>query len=549
MPGMDIPARDIKQLYFDDEVRLKLLEGARKMAKAVGSTYGPGGMNVLIKSPFGFPVLTRDGVTVAKRIAGTNMGFADQAETAAAEIVYQASDQTNKNAGDGTTATVVLAHNLLSGAFSRLSAVEEKDRGQEAWKIKRELESSSRLVVDYLKSQSKPAKGHLLEVATVSAGDAGIGQLVSDTLEDIGANGGITIREQAYPTLDVERVNGYYFPKGCFYLNQQVEYEQPHVLVSQKRLNSNTDILPILNFVNQSNNKKLVIVGDVSGDALATTIQNVVKGVLEAIVVPPPMYGEEARLFYEDIATYVGSTVLTDADTPNSINEHYFGGAKRVAASSERAIIFGGSGGEAIATRASELENQIAKEPNAHRKSQLEDRYTKLVGKIAIVNVGGSTPSEMEELRYRVEDAIEAVKSAMTDGIVPGGATMLVRAISVQDGSKGNPSPSGIVYGDYTHVSPMFAAALNATFKRLFENAGESADYRLTQVQKAKPGFGFNLREMTDEPIDLAGSGIWDATKAVTQTVENATSAAVAILRVGTFVGDNADERSGLSHE
>jgi chaperonin GroEL len=543
MPGMDIPPRDIKNLVFADEVRQGTLEGARKMSEAVGSTYGPGGWNVGIKSPFGFPVVTRDGVTVAKRIAGTNMGFESQLETMAAEIIYQASDQTNKNAGDGTTATVVLAYNLLSAAMQRLAATEGRYRGQEAWRIKRELEASSRAVVAYLKSQSKAAKGHLLEVATVSSGDAGIGQLVSDTLEDIGPAGGITIREQAYPTLDVERVNGYYFPKGCFYLNQQVEYDKPYILVSQKRLNSNTDILPILNFVHESNNKKLVIIGDVSGDALATTIQNVVKGVLEAIIVPPPMYGDEARLFYEDIATYVGSTVLTDADTPDSINEHYFGGATRVQATSERAIIFGGSGGEAIATRASELKRQIDKEPNAHRKSQLEDRYTKLVGKIAIVNVGGSTPSEMEELRYRVEDAIEAVKSAMTDGIVPGGATMLVRAAAQEEvkGTKG-------IYTESTNlISPMFKTALEATFKRLFDNAGEPADYRLKQIQNSKPGYGFNLREMNEEPIDLAKAGIWDATKAVTQTVENATSAAVAILRIGTFVGDNADERSGLT--
>lgn len=535
--AMDIPARDIKGLRFGDEVRQGTLEGARKMAEAVGSTYGPGGWNVLIKAPFGFPVVTRDGVTVAKRIAGTNMGFADQLETAAAEIIYQASDQTNKNAGDGTTATVVLAYNLLSAAQQRLAAVEGRYRGQEAWRIKRELEASSRAVVAYLKGQSKESKGHLLEVATVSAGDKGIGQLVSDTLEDIGSSGGITIREQAYPTLEVERVGGYYFGKGCFYLNHQVEYDQPHILVSQKRLNSNTDILPILNFVNQSNNKKLIIIGDVSGDALATVIQNTVNGVVESIVVPPPMYGEEARLFYEDIATYAGSTVLTDADTPNSINEHYFGGAAKVQANSERAIIFGGHGGEAIATRAAELKSQIDKEPNAHRKSQLEGRYTKLVGKIAIVNVGGSTPSEMEELRYRVEDAIEAVKSAMTDGVLPGGATMLVRAASTdKDSSDGM-------------ISPLFAAALESTFKRLFDNAGEPADYRLKQVQQSKLGYGFNLREMTEEPLDLAGAGIWDATKAVTQTVENATSAAVAILRIGTFVGDNADERSGIKHD
>jgi chaperonin GroEL len=523
----ELPKRDVKELFFDDEVRAKLLEGSRKMSKAVGSTYGPGGMNVLIKAPFGAPVLTRDGVTVAKRIAGVNLGFRDQGETAAAEIIYQASDQTNKNAGDGTTATVVLAHELVSAAFRQLTAVDEAHIGQEAWRLKRTLEEDARTVVEFVKSVSKDAKGHLLEVATVSSGDAGIGQLVADTLEDIGPNGGITIREQAFPTLDVERVNGYYFAKGCFYLNQKVEYEKPHILVSQKRIASNTDILPILKFVADSNNKKLVLIGDVSGDALATTIQNTVNGVVECVIIPPPMYGEEARLVLEDISTYVGSMMLTDADNPNQINEHYFGSAERVQMSSERAIIFGSADGDAIATRASELQKQIDEEPNAHKKDALEGRYTKLVGKIAIVNVGGSTPTEMEELRFRVEDAIEAVKSAMTDGIVPGGATMLVKASAQQ---------SDLTKFDNS-ISPLFASALHATFKRLMDNAGEPSDYRLKQVQLAKHGYGFNLRDMTEEPVDLAKQGIWDATKAVVQTVENATSAAVAILRVGTFVG------------
>lgn len=530
-----LPRREKKRVITGPAARAKLFAGAKELYDGVSNVYGPGSGNAVLDLPFGDPTLTHDGVTVAKRISDVNIGLPDRGENMGAAILRQASSQTNKTAGDGTTATVVLGFNLLEAAHQQIAAVSPEKQASLGMKLMKQIKQDALTITNYLQSVSVPialdqdtevVNQHLLDVATVSSGDEGIGALVADTLQDIGLEGGVTIREQAYPTLDVERVNGYYFEKGCFYLNAPVEYNNPHILVSQRRIASNSDILPILNAVAVTDNKKLVIIGEVSGDAVATIVQNAMKGVVETVVIPPPMYGEEAKLFMEDVAIYVGSDILTDADNIQKITAESFGSADRVQTGPDRAIIFGGAGGgDDITTRAAEIKTMIDKEPNAHRKSQLEGRYQKLVGKIAIVNVGGSTPTEMEEIRFRVEDAIEAVKSAMQDGVLPGGATMLVKAANNYDEGHA-----------VITISPLFVQALEATFMKLMDNAGESASYRLKQVQDAKFGYGFNLRDMTDEPIDLTTAGIWDATRAVVQTIENAASAAGAILTTNTLV-------------
>jgi chaperonin GroEL len=514
MSNSGIPLREIKDLQYGIEARQTVLNGVTKGYEAVSSTYGPSGQNVLQGMPFGDPVLTRDGVTVAKRVVLEN-----RAENDAWSVVRQASEKTNKTAGDGTTATVVLSYNLYKAAHQRVVA------GENPMKLKAQMYEDSRKVIDFIKSKSVKADKHLLEVATVSAGDANIGALVSDVMQEIGLNGGITIREQNYPTIDVEKINGYYFNKGFFALNQQVEWAKPLILVTQKPLAAASDMLPIIQLVNQQDEKKLVIIGEVRGEAMQILLANTMAQAdpqgrpvpFEGIVVAPPMYGEEAKLFMEDIAIYTGAKVLTDAETAPT--ESHFGSAERVQVSQERAIVFKGAGSaEAISSRAAEIKANIDKETNSHLKDNLEQRYSKLVGKVAIVNVGAATDTEMEELRFRVEDAIEATKSAMADGVLPGGG-------------------SGIVFASLLeHIDDLFSDALSNTAGKLYENAGENAMYRIQKMSVAGFGKGFNLRDMTEEPIDLAKAGIWDATRAVVQTIENATSAAGALLTVGALV-------------
>jgi len=508
---MNLPKREIKNITSGDEARTKLLHGVETIYAAVSSTYGPAGNNVILGMPYGDSTLTRDGVTVAKRVI-----LKDRAEDNAVQIIRQASEKTNKTAGDGTTATVVLARNLVKDGYRLIAA------GENGMLLKKQIAADSIKVIDFLKDKSEDAEGHLLDVATVSAGDPAIGALVKDTLEDIGQNGGITIREQDYPTVDVEKIGGYYFDKGFFALNQKIDLPNPLIFVAGKNIASNDEMIPLLSHVINSDNKNLVIIGDVrmNSDAMNTLLRNVLEGKLNAAVVPPPAFNNEGLLFMQDIATYVGAKLFTEGDDPKAIKGglEYFGTAERVVVTQDDAIIFKGAGStEDIEVRIAEIEAQIKAEKSAHRKDQLEQRLAKLTGKIAIINVGGSTPTEMEELRYRVEDSIEATKSAMADGVLPGGATMLVKAAALD-------------------ISPMFKNALLDTFRKLMSNAAENAEKRLGQVQDAEYGFGFNLRAMTDQPIDLRESGVWDATRAVTQTVENATSAAGSLLTVGVIV-------------
>ncbi len=522
---MQMPKREIKKIISGEEARKLLLSGARQISNAVGSTYGPAGNDVALGMPYGDAVFTRDGVTVAKRVT-----VEDQAEDIAAQTLRQASEKTNKTAGDGTTATIVLGVNLYEAGLRSVAIA--KSPTQEGMRLRNQLVEDSRKVIDYLKEKSVKGDDKLLEVATVSAGDPGIGKLISDTLKDVGTEGGITIREQDYPTLDVERIQGYYFDKGFFALQGEVKYTTPLIFVTQKQIESNEDIVPILDYVITGTNKNLIIIGDVrmNSDALNTLILNVMHKKLNAVVVPPPAYQDEAKLFMEDIAMYVGAKLyipgasLYDSSAPGAgstptMDASYFGKAETAQVSAERAIILkGGGDADEISTRAASIQQDIEKETSSHRKDQLEQRYAKLTGKIAIVNVGGSTPAEMEELRYRVEDAIEATKSAMADGVLPGGATALVHAADIEG------------------ISPIFREALQETFRKLMNNAAESADHRLEQVREAGWGFGFNLRKITPKAIDLRKAGIWDATRAVTQTVENAVSAAGTLLRTSTLV-------------
>lgn len=508
---MALPKREIKNILHADDARIKLASGAKKMADVVGSTYGPAGNNVILGMPFGDLTLTRDGVTVAKRII-----LEDRAEDDAAQILRQASERTNKTAGDGTTATIVLAYNLFNRG-NRLVAA-----GENGMVLKKQIIQDSQKVIEFLKSTSEDGAKHLLEVATVSAGDPAIGALISDTLADVGTSGGISIREQNYPTIDVEKVTGYLFDKGFFALNQQVEYASPLVFVTGKQFSSNTEMVPLLDRVLHGDNKNLVIIGDVrmNSEAMNTFLLNVMQGKLNGVVIPPPAYNEEATAFMEDIALYCGAKLFIEGDDIKQAmaDNAYFGSAERAQINEKRAILFGGAGiKEDIDGRVAQIQTLVNEADDSHRKDQLEQRLAKLTGKIAIVNVGGSTMTEMEELRYRVEDAIEATKSAMEDGVLPGGATMLVRSTELD-------------------ISPLFKNALEDTFRRLFDNAAESADFRLEQVRNSKPGYGFNLRDISKEPIDLKKAGIWDATRAVVQTVENAASAAGSLLTVGSIV-------------
>lgn len=531
------PKDRIKEVTFDDEAHLKLGQGVEIMRKAVGRTYGPGGRPVLVGKKYVHPVLTRDGVTVARDIAGYGNKLPDPVAREAAKLMYQASEKTNKTAGDGTTVTVIELAALYEGGRKRIAA------GEDAMVIKRALDRDRDLVLDFIQSQSvKCDKDKLDQVATISCGDVALGHLISDLVYDVGADGTITISYQNAPNVQVEKVTGYLFDQGCKFLATEVELEKPWVFVTQKRMSTKTDIVPILE-ASAHAGKQFVIIGDVAGAAMDTLIWAVNNQKADGVVIPPPAFGADGQDYFEDIAIYVGAKVFLEGDDfsvlmpdPNTgqFNSDYYGAIRRVRLNRDKAILFGDNKtGNEITDRITKIKKQLTGEVSPSLKEQLEQRYAKLAGKVSIIKVGAATDVEREELFFRVEDAVEACKSALSSGIVAGGATTLLFASSLRKEQGKN---------QVSVLESFVKEALQQPFRLLMANAGEDGGYRLNQVLNNGYGKGFNLRDMTDGPIDLFDAGVVDATKVITQAVKNAFSVAGSLLTIGAIITEVEDE-------
>jgi chaperonin GroEL len=524
------PRDRIKEVTFNEAAHLELVKGVDIMHKAVGSTYGPGGRNVLIQKKYVHPVLTRDGVTVARDIAGYGNKLPNALAGEAAKLVYQASEKTNKTAGDGTTATVVLLAELYKAGYKRITA------GEDPMVIKRMLDANRDVILEFVKSQSiECTEDKLKQVAYIASGDTALADMISDLVWDVGSDGSITISYHNAPYVEVEKVTGYLFDQGFRVLAQEVQFESPMVFVSQQRIATKSDIIPILNVIANSQ-KQCIIVADVSGTALDTLLNGIAQQKVDAVVVPPPAFGADGHDFFVDIATYTGSKLWLEAEAFKDVNLEDFGAIRSARVSRERAILFGdNSTGDAIAERIKLIQEQLNKsDVTPSLKEQLEQRYAKLAGKVSIIKVGASTEVEREELFFRVEDAVEACKSALSSGIVAGGATALLFASSLRkaEGKKEVPV-----------LEPFVKDALQQPFRLLMSNAAEDGGYRLNQVLAAGYGKGFNLRDMSEEPVDLIEAGIVDATKVVLQAVKNAFSVAGALLTTGTVVTEIPDEK------
>lgn len=516
------PKDRIKEVTFSDHAHTDIHAGVEIMRKAVGSTYGPGGRNVLVQKKYVHPVLTRDGVTVARDIAGHGNKLPNVIAGEAAKLVYQASEKTNKTAGDGTTATVVLLAELYKAGYKRIVA------GEDPMVIKRVLDRDRDTILRFVESKSVDAtKDKLDQVAYISSGDQALGSMISDLVWDVGADGAITISYQNAPNVQVEKVTGYLFDQGFRHLQQEVEFEAPLVFVTQKRLATKAEMIPILEVIAQ-NNKQGIIVGDVAGAALDTLMWAISNQKADALVIPPPAFGADGHEYFEDIATYTGARLWLEGDNFKDVSVEDFGTIKGARISQAKAILFGdNSTGDAIAERIKLIKDQMDKlDMTPSLKETLEQRYAKLAGKVSIIKVGAATEVEREELFFRVEDAVEACKSALSSGIVAGGATTLLFASTLRKDIKKQESV----------LESFVKDALQQPFRLLMSNAAEDGGYRLNQVLEAGYGKGFNLRDMSNQPVDLLEAGIVDATKVVTQTVKNAFSVAGALLTIGTVV-------------
>jgi chaperonin GroEL len=515
----------IKEVTFDHKAHLKLAEGVEIMRKAVGSTYGAAGRNVLIQKKYVHPVLTRDGVTVARDIAGYGNKIKDPIAGEAAKLVYQASEKTNKTAGDGTTATVVLLAALYHAGYQRIVA------GEDPMKVKKLIDANRDTILQFIKSQSiECSKDKLEQVAYISSGDEQLGKMVADLVWDVGADGSITISYHNAPHVEVEKVTGYLFDQGFKNLAAEVELEAPKVFVTQKRMAAKTDIIPLLDaMIVNGVPQQFVIVGDVAGAAMDTLVWAIQNQKADGLVIPPPAFGADGHDYFEDIAIYTNAQLFLEGDDFKSITQDHFGSVKRARVSREKAILFGDNQtGDEISERISQLQEQLkGTNVSPSLKEQLEQRYAKLAGKISIIKVGASTDVEREELFFRVEDAVEACKSALSSGIVAGGATSLLFASTLREveGKKEVPLLERFV-----------KEALQQPFRLLMNNAGEDGGFRLNQVLNAGYGQGFDLRNMGESPQDIIEQGIVDATKVMLQVVKNSFSVAGALLTTGTVI-------------
>lgn len=512
---MSQPTKDHKVLI--QNVSQDLLAGAETIYNAVATTYGPRGLNVLIEKTYGRPILTRDGVTVAKEVYSKERG-----PNMAMQLLLEASQTTNRLAGDGTTASIVLTYHLLKQALGLVAA------GQNPMDIRNQLSHDAQLLLDELAKYTKPvADNQLVQVATVSSGDPALGQLIAEAVEHVGIDGGI-IAEKAYINgVEREYIEGYYLQEGFNALTEgKKDLVNPIVVVTAKKISSNADFIELMSKValasgiNPQAGEKLriALVGEIDGQARESFIANIVQGNLDGVIIKTPSTGDMGVQYLDDIALYCGAKVITAGSNLKDLGAEHIGHAEKVVCTPYTSSIFGGlAAPEDLEARLTDLQERIKTEESDNLTEKFRDRVAKLNGKIAVFRIGGATETEKEEKEFRIEDALQATKAALADGVVPGGASTLLR-LSTTSG-----------------ISEITRQALRSVFKRLMENANLPADVKLHEVLNSKAPMGFNLRG-EDKLTDLVKAGVLDPALVLKEVIKNATSTAGNAVTIGLMI-------------
>lgn len=507
--------KDNRIIIEGDEARAKLLEGATDLYRSVASTYGPKGLNVSAEKPFGRPSLTRDGVTVSRETY-----FSDRAKNQGTQYLQEASETTNRIAGDGTTATVVLGYNLIKNGIQAIAG------GVHPMDLRTTLGEDQWILLGDLGKLSKPIKkSQLREVATVSAGDPELGQLIADAIEKVGPDGGIITEKAPIETFDREFVDGYYLQPGFKALQGgKKELVDPFVIVSTRRLSSSADVIEILTKTAQAYEiqpgtiMRLLFVGNIEDAAYNTIVENINRGVIDAVILQtPPSFGEMGKDLLDDIAIYAGCEALNEATNMRDFGGNYIGKIDKVIASKTEATLFA-QPSEAVEERVSNIKEDIKTEISDAAIEKLKERIAKLEGKIALFKIGGNTETNKEEKEFRVEDAILATKAAYQNGVVAGGGITLLEL---------SKSPK---------ISEITRKSLRSTFEKLLTNANLPEQLKLSEAMVAPKGFGFNLRSDNGDMVDMVGAGILDPTLVVEQIIKNATTVAGDLLTIGTML-------------
>lgn len=541
-----------KKVFYDDDARKRVLGGAEILYNAVKTTMGPKGRNVVISKSYGSPTVTHDGVTVAKGVELSDVDDETLGYKVGAELIKQAASKMNDIAGDGTTTVTVLTYHILNEANKLIAA------GHNPILLRKGLEAASREVIAKLGTLSEDIAGkktRVAEVATISAGDAEIGNLIADVIDKVGKDGVVTVEEGQGLQLESEVVEGFTFDRGFVspYMvtdtaRMEAVYDKPAIVVTDKKISSIQEFLPMLESLAQSGKKDLVLIADeVEGEALGTLILNRLKGVFNTVAVKAPAFGDRRKDILNDIATLTGATVISEelGDTfENSSEGAHIGFARRVIVTKdETTIIEGGGDKKAVEARLKQLDVQIAAATSEYDKENLEKRRAALSGKVAVIKVGGATETEIEEKKFRVDDAVHSVKAALDEGIVPGGGVTLVNLsveLNKKHEQKSRSATSNPSVGAGVSV---LISALEQPFRILLVNSGQNPDEWLPQIKNGKIGLGLDVNN-PNKLVDLKLAGIVDPTRVTKEAIQNAVSIAGTAMTMGALVVDVPEEKA-----
>ncbi|MFH1047445.1 MAG: chaperonin GroEL [Patescibacteria group bacterium] len=527
-----------KQILFTEEARAKIKRGVDQLANAVKVTLGPKGRNVVLDRGFGSPQVTKDGVTVAKDIE-----LEDKFENVGAELVKEVASKTNDIAGDGTTTATVLAQSIYGEGVKNVVA------GANPMSIKRGIERGVDAVVKELQNNiSKPISGAEIEqVASISANDKEIGAIIAEAMKSVGENGVITVEESQGFGIEKEVVDGMRFDKG--YLSaymitnsdrMEAEYNDAYILLTDKKISSVQQILPLLEKVAQSGKKEIVIIAeDVDGEALATLVVNKLRGTFHALAVKAPGFGDRRKEMLKDIAVLTGGRVISEEiglKLEDATIED-LGRARKVVATKETTTIIDGSGSaDAIKSRIGEIKAQLENTDSEFDREKLQERLAKLSGGVGVIKVGAATETEMKEIKQRIEDAVAATKAAVEEGIVPGGGVALIRAVNALK----NIDAQDMTPDEYVGLD-ILKRALEEPLRQIAINAGKDGSVVVAEVKKNEGAFGYNARE--DKYEDMVKAGIIDPTKVTRSALQNAASIASLLLTTECIVTDLPDKK------
>ena len=528
-----------KEIKFGVEARSALEAGVNKLADTVRVTLGPKGRNVVLDKSFGAPLITNDGVTIAKEVE-----LEDAFENMGAQLVKEVATKTNDVAGDGTTTATVLAQAMINEGMKNLAA------GANPIILRKGMKKATETAVDSIRSMSSKLSGkeQIAKVAAISAGDEQVGEMVADAMEKVTGDGVITIEESKTMKTELDMVEGMQFDRG--YLSaymatnmdkMEAELDNPYILITDKKISNIQEILPLLEQVVQASARLLIIAEDVEGEALSTLVINKLRGTFNVVAVKAPGYGDRRKEMLKDIAILTGGQVISEElglDLKETTMDQ-LGRAKSVKVQKENTIIVDGEGDKAeIEARIAQIKNQIEETTSDFDREKLQERLDKLAGGVAVVRVGAATETEMQEAKLRMEDALAATRAAVEEGIIAGGGSAYIHA------SKEGAKMAASLEGDEKTGANIILKALEAPLRRIAENAGLEGSVIIDKVRSEKPGFGFNA--LTEEYVNMVDNGILDPAKVTRSALQNATSVASTLLTTESVVANIKEDAPAM---